>query len=325
MLVLRHRLNVLADPCKHGQVRDRLKFLAFSVRLDQGSDVLAAIRSAKRQDQGSVGVKVESSKLMKHARPRLLEPFVDMCGRKIVFIIREEALEVSSRGDHGELQMRTFAVLPVLLIAFVPRAGDHKVRGIKTLLLRIDPSIDAQLLVRLLPGPSLLKQVVELGNPERMPGEDKGCVERGCDLSRYITGICIVPMNKRRRAPLTTREGDHSVYELIQVRPEALLSDVLASPTLESDKPALGRKLLDFLPIVIRNSLVADSPGEQIDAFNPLAAAERLGQLEHVSDLPSGVSVTSHLDVLAANQAMNADELGVHDHPPSRIARVRGL
>jgi len=90
--------------------------------------------------------------------------------------------------------------------------------------------------------------------------------------------------------------------------PQRFLGDVAVRPGVDAhDAYLVGQPLL-ALGIVVADGRVDHAARHEVHALDFLALAQRPGQFDDVKRLAAGVGVASQFEVVAADQAMDADQ-----------------
>jgi hypothetical protein len=115
-----------------------------------------------------------------------------------------------------------------------------------------------------------------------------------------------------RKAALQLDELQHPVHELIEVGPQQLLANVTRAAALDAHNAHVFTQWLDGLAVIGRKRFVAQQASEQINLGHTRLPAQRPRQLDDIFYLSAGIGIAPHLQILAAHQAVNAEQLNVN-------------
>ena len=107
---------------------------------------------------------------------------------------------------------------------------------------------------------------------------------------------------------LTVQPVDEVVSVSIQVIPQLFLGNIGVGSCLDAHDTRVGRqRLLGFA--IIRGNVCSDyPPGHQVDLFHVCRFGQRAGQVNDIFGLPTGIRITTQLQIGGANQAVDADQ-----------------
>jgi hypothetical protein len=104
---------------------------------------------------------------------------------------------------------------------------------------------------------------------------------------------------------------NHVVHEFRQVRPEQLLAHVPLAAAADAHDAGLFPQRFNDLLVVGADALVFDQPRDQVHLFDTRVLAQGAGQFHDVLGLPAGVGIASQLQIVPADQSVDAEQLQV--------------
>ena len=222
-----------------------------------------------------------------------------------------EAHQVGARGDHGHALGLVVVIEGVLLLDLVVRAGDHQLGHRQGLLLGIDAPGHVIAGLYGLSAHTFGQQTAALDPPEGVTCMHQRRAQHVRQTLSHIARVRVMAMDDIGRAPAAVQVGQRVVGEAVQVIPKLLLADIAAGAGVEAHDPRLWGQGLQGPGIILADVRIDHASGEQVDPTDVVTLRQGTGQLHHVLGLAAGIRVAAELQVLAADQAVDADQQDV--------------
>lgn len=107
---------------------------------------------------------------------------------------------------------------------------------------------------------------------------------------------------------LFRQPGGEVISKAVHVGPELLLGQVFIRTCLDSYNLKILCQLLNGNCIVGADVIIHNQSGDQIHTLNAFLPGQGFGQFNHVFRLAARIGVTTQLQVMASDQAMDTDE-----------------
>jgi hypothetical protein len=98
------------------------------------------------------------------------------------------------------------------------------------------------------------------------------------------------------------------VHEAVEMRPQAFLTQVASRTAAHAHNPRPRPDFFCRLGVVVADFLVFDQAGDQVHPLDLFVGAEGPGELDHVGGLPTGIGIAPQLQVVPADQPVDADQ-----------------
>ena len=141
---------------------------------------------------------------------------------------------------------------------------------------------------------------------ERVAGVDQRHAEQGGEAGAYVARVGIVAVDQVGQALLGVQRGNQVVHERVEVVPQLLLRQVLVRSGVDAQDAGLVRQLLGGLGVVAVDLVVDDPAGDQIHLRDVVALRQSPRKFDDVEGLSPGIGIAPKLEVMAANETVDA-------------------